>query len=148
MSCHSTRQGHHTTIMGLLGKVSFYVGPSLIHYQCYKLICSDTQAVVVLDTVTFRHHKLEIPTLSTGDRIIHCLQALVKAVRANKSPDSTNEQMLAIEILQAIFKPPASINTKSAYQSANEYNPSTTSKGGQSTKYAKGRSDNTSKGDQ
>ena len=64
------------------------------------------------DTVTFRHHTLEIPMLSTEDRIIHCLQALVKAVRADKSLESTNTQMLAIESLWAIFKPPASTNSE------------------------------------
>ena len=72
------------------------------------------------DRVTFRHHMLEIPTLLTEGPIIHCLRVLVKAVRADKSPDSTNEQMLAIESLRAIFKPPASTNSKHMTSDTNQ----------------------------
>ena len=35
------------------GRQGFYIGPSLVHYQYYNLICGDTQAVVVSDTVLF-----------------------------------------------------------------------------------------------
>jgi uncharacterized tellurite resistance protein B-like protein len=48
--------------------------------------------LVESDTVTFRHHTLEILILLTEDRVIHFLQALVKAVRADKSLDSTNKK--------------------------------------------------------
>jgi len=85
--------------------VGFCVGPSLVHYRCYQLIRSDTQAVVVSDTVLFHHHTLEIPTLTTKDCIIHCLQALVTAVRLDKTPNSTNKQRLALESLRAILTP-------------------------------------------
>ena len=43
------------------GETGFYIGPSLVHYQCYNLICRDTQAVVISDTVVFQHHTLTIP---------------------------------------------------------------------------------------
>jgi len=89
------------------GKVGFYVGPSLVYYRCYKLIRSDKQAVVVSDTVTFWHHTLENPTLTTEDHIIHCLRALVTAVQLDKTPDSTNKQRLSLESLQAILALPA-----------------------------------------
>ena len=49
------------------GKKGFYIGPSLIHYQCYNLIRGDTQAVVVSDTVVFQHHTLTILELTTDD---------------------------------------------------------------------------------
>jgi hypothetical protein len=56
-------------------------------------------AVVVLDTVTFQYHGLKILEKTPEECIIHCLQVLVKAVQADKSLDSTNEQMLAVESL-------------------------------------------------
>ena len=87
------------------GKCGYYVGPALSHYRCYKVIRTATQAVVVSDTVTFQHHTLAIPTISPKDRIIHCLRSLVTAVRQDKSPDSANEQLKAIESLRSIFTP-------------------------------------------
>jgi hypothetical protein len=81
------------------GHVGFYVGPALDHYQCHKILKTLTSAVIISDTVVFQHPTLSVPTLSTTDRIIHCLRALTIAVRADRTPDSCNAQLLAVESL-------------------------------------------------
>jgi len=70
------------------GNEGFYVGPALHHYRCYKVIKNTTQAVVVSDTVVFQHPTLDMPTLTTEDRIIHCLRALTIAIRADRTHDT------------------------------------------------------------
>jgi hypothetical protein len=73
------------------------------HYRCHKVIKTSTSAVIVSDTVVFQHPTLSVPTLTPTDRIIHCLRALTIAVRADRTPDSCNAQLLAVESLRAIF---------------------------------------------
>ena len=87
------------------GGTGFYVGPALEHYRCFKVVKNSTQHVVVTDTVVFQHPTMACPMLSPEDRIIHCLRALTRAIRADRSPDSTQAQLLAIESLRAIFTP-------------------------------------------
>jgi hypothetical protein len=87
------------------GGAGFYVGPSLEHYRCYKVIKNSTQQVAVNDTVVFQHPTLACPTLTPEDRIIHCLRALTKAIQADFTWDSCHEQLLAIESLRAIYTP-------------------------------------------
>ncbi len=81
------------------------------HYRCYTLLRNNTQAIVVSDTVIFRHHTLNLPVLTAEDRIIHCLRALTTAIRADCSPTRMDKQLLAIKSLRAIFSniqdPPA-----------------------------------------
>jgi len=85
------------------GHMGFYVGPALDHYRCHKILKTSTSAVIISDTVVFQHPTLSVPTLTTTDRIIHCLRALTNAVRADKTPDNCNAQLLAVESLRAIF---------------------------------------------
>ncbi len=85
------------------GHCGFYVGPALDHYRCHKILKTSTSAVIISDTVVFQHPTLSVPTLSTTDRIIHCLRALTIAVRADRTPDNCNTQLLAVESLRAIF---------------------------------------------
>ena len=87
------------------GGAGFYVGPSLEHYRCYRVIKNSTQQVAVNDTVVFQHPTLACPTLTPKERIIHCLRALTKAIQADVTWDSCHEQLPAIESLRAIFTP-------------------------------------------
>jgi hypothetical protein len=73
------------------------------HYRCYTLIRNNTQAVVVSNTIIFRHHTLSLPALTTEDRITHCLCALTTAIQADRTPTKTDDQLLAIKSLRAIF---------------------------------------------
>ena len=59
--------------------------------------------MLVLDTVLFQHHTPTIPETATNEPIIHCLRSLTTAIWADRSPDQTNNQLLAIESLCAIL---------------------------------------------
>ena len=85
------------------GIEGFYIGPAMNHYRCYSLLRNNTQAAVISDTVIFRHHTLTLPAITTEDRIIHCLRALTTALQADRTPTRTDDQLLAIESLRAIF---------------------------------------------
>ena len=94
------------------GHMGFYVGPAVDHYRCYKIIKTSTSAVIVSDTVVFQHPTLSVPTLTTTDRIIHCLRALTVAIRADRSKENCHAQLLAVESLRAIFNsPPPPLHT-------------------------------------
>ena len=81
----------------------FYVGPALHHYRCYTLLKRDTRAVVISDTVRFRHPTMAIPTVTPEDRLIHCLRALTQAVQGGSDKDA-NDQLAAIDNMRALFQ--------------------------------------------
>ncbi len=93
------------------GNEGFYVGPALDHYRCFTIIKTSTAAVIVSDTVVFQHLTLSVPTLTTTDRIIHCLRALTVAIRADRTQDDCHAQLLAVESLQSIFNTPTTSTT-------------------------------------
>ncbi len=99
------------------GHQGFYVRPALDHYRCYTVVKTSTSAVVVTDTVTFQHPTLSIPTLTTTDCVIHCLQALTVAIQADRTPDNCHAQLLAVESLRAIFNPPRARPLPTSYAS-------------------------------
>ena len=98
----STRQ-----LWDFRGNKGFYAGPAPDHYRCFTVIETSSSAVIVLDTVIFQHPTLSVPTLTTTDRIFHCLRALTVAIRADGTQDSCRAQLLAVESLQAIFNTPS-----------------------------------------
>jgi hypothetical protein len=77
----------------------FYVGPAPDRYRCFTVIKTSTAAVIVSDTVVFQHPTLSVPTLTTTDRIIHCLRALTVAIRADCTQDNCHAQLLAVKSL-------------------------------------------------
>ena len=99
----SHAKGSTWRLWDFCGNESFYIGPALNHYRCYTVIKNSRQAVVVSDTVTFQHPILDLPALTTEDQIIHCLQALTIAIRADCTHNNCQTQLLAIESLRAIF---------------------------------------------
>ena len=81
---------------------AFYVGPALHHYRCYTLLKKESQAVIISDTICFRHPTFAIDVPSTEDRIVHGLRALTKAL-AGKSFATTEAQLTAIQNLRDII---------------------------------------------
>jgi hypothetical protein len=81
----------------------FYVGPALQHYRCYTILKKESHAVVISDTVRFRHHTLTVPNLTAEDKIIHALRALTTAI-AHNAPSETGAQLQAIAALRDIFR--------------------------------------------
>ena len=90
------------------GQDGFYVGPALNHYRCYSILKRDSQAVVISDTVRFRHHNLTVPNLTAEDKIVHALRALTHNMPSNPAA-STEQQLRAIATLRDIFSNYATI---------------------------------------
>ena len=85
------------------GQDGYFVGPALNHYRCYTVLKKDSQAVIISDTVRFRHHTLTIPDLSAEDKIIHALQTLTHSMTGAPTA-STDDQLMAIASLRDIFR--------------------------------------------
>jgi hypothetical protein len=80
----------------------FYIGPSLVHYRCYRVLNTHSGAVTISDALKFRHHYLPTPELSTADKLLHAVQAIHNTI-ARVSPATNNDQLAAIEALRAII---------------------------------------------
>jgi hypothetical protein len=107
------------------GSDGFYIGPALSHYRCYTLLKRDTRAVVVSDTVRFRHPTMAVPTVTPEDRLFHCLHALTNAVR-HSSNKGADDQLKAIEDLRAICRqlaPPSATPTSTPKPATNAHPP-------------------------
>ena len=80
----------------------FYIGPSLVHYRCYRVLNKHSGAVTISDAVKFRHHYLPTPELSAADKLLHAVQAIHNTI-ARASPADNHDQLAAIEALRAII---------------------------------------------
>ena len=52
----------------------------LCHYWCYHTIIPATGAEHISDIITFQHHMVQIPHMSTTDRIVHAARNLEQAL--------------------------------------------------------------------
>jgi hypothetical protein len=84
-------------------KPSFYIGPALDSYCCFKLVKTDTKSQVILDTIKFCHSYLSFPVPSVEDKIIHSLQVIMGAIRS-APPPAIVSQLKSITALQEIFE--------------------------------------------
>jgi hypothetical protein len=53
---------------------SWYVGPALNSYRCYKIWIWETRALCIIDTLTWFPSKVKLPDSSSTDIILSCLQ--------------------------------------------------------------------------
>jgi hypothetical protein len=84
-------------------KDSFYIGPALDLYCCFKLVKSNTKSQVISDTVEFPHAYRSIPAPTPDNKIIHGLQVMSGALTNAPSPTSMS-QVETIANLRDLFK--------------------------------------------
>jgi len=84
------------------GRDGFNIGPALSHYRCFEVVDSDTKALVISDTVEFRHDYLAPPSISYEDRVLHAINFLSTTIN-EATNDSINSQLIAIDKLREIF---------------------------------------------
>eukprot|EP00956_Cyclotella_meneghiniana_P023402 scaffold45578_cov41-Cyclotella_meneghiniana.AAC.1 len=84
------------------GRDGFSIGPALQHYRCFQVVDSLTKALVISDTVEFRHDYLAAPAVSYEDRLLHAINFLSTAIK-DSTDDSINAQLIAIDNLCEIF---------------------------------------------
>ena len=80
----------------------YYIGPALNHYRCYALLKKESQAIVISDTICFRHPTFAASNPSPEDRIMFALRALTKTIQG-KSFATAAAQLEAIENLRNII---------------------------------------------
>jgi hypothetical protein len=84
------------------GSDGFYIGISLKHYCCHRVVDSKTKSLRISNTVNFRHHYLTIPTVTPANTIVHSLDAIFNAI-TNACPTTSNAQLHAISTLCNLF---------------------------------------------
>jgi hypothetical protein len=80
----------------------YYIGPSLVHYRCYKVLNSHSGAVTISDAVKFRHHYLPAPEPAIANKLLHAVQAIHNTIE-QRPPSAHNDQLAAIEALRDII---------------------------------------------
>jgi hypothetical protein len=80
----------------------FYVGISLEHYHCHRIIDAKTKSLCISNTVDFRHHHLTTLTVTPADTIVHSLDAISNAI-SNAPSTTSNAQLHAISTLCDLF---------------------------------------------
>jgi hypothetical protein len=84
------------------GRDGFNIGPALSHYRCFQVVDADTKALVISDTVEFRHDYLESPKVSYKECLLHDINFLSTAIN-EATDDSITAQLIAIDNLREIF---------------------------------------------
>jgi len=80
------------------------VGPAPNHYHCVQVAMKQTGAVRVTDTVTYKHHNQQIPTITPTDRIVEATKNLERTIKQLlPTPPTTLE---AINKLREIMTTP------------------------------------------
>jgi hypothetical protein len=84
------------------GSDGFYVGISLKHYHCHRIMNAITKSLGISNTVNFRHHYLTIPTVTPANTIVRSLDAISNAI-TNAPSTTSNAQLHAISTLRNLF---------------------------------------------
>ena len=90
------------------GTIGFYVGPTLIHYRCFKCFIPTTNSKRITDTITFLpHNKNPVPTTSTAENILQELRQLIKIAKTSTKPfdfiDDSEDSIKSINEIEKIF---------------------------------------------
>jgi hypothetical protein len=70
------------------GKLGWYLGPALEHYQCHQCHVSATNSERISDTVEFFPHTKAVEALTSQDAAILTAEALTKALKQRKPPEN------------------------------------------------------------
>eukprot|EP00804_Cyclotella_cryptica_P024745 CCRYP_001719-RA/>CCRYP_001719-RA protein AED:0.55 eAED:0.27 QI:0/-1/0/1/-1/0/1/0/424 len=84
------------------GRDGFNIGPALSHYCCFQVVDADTKAIVISNTIDFRHTYLSPPSVSFEDRLLQAITFLSTTIN-EATDDSINAQLIAIDQLRKIF---------------------------------------------
>ena len=79
--CSSMKNPTEEKTWGFHAKKSWYIGPYFDHYRTVQGFLPSTGAVRLSDTVKFKHHAIEIPTLTPADQIFEAAKQLAVAIR-------------------------------------------------------------------
>jgi hypothetical protein len=72
----------------------WYIGPSLKHYCCIRLIMANTGAERLTDTSRYKHHAMPVPTITPTDRIIAATRHLTNTLAGTQ--EAPQDELQAI----------------------------------------------------
>ena len=86
------------------------MGPTLVHYPCFKCFIPATNSERITDTITFLpHNKTPVPKTSTAENILKELRQLIRKSKNSTKPfdfiDNSQDSIKAINELEKIFNP-------------------------------------------
>ena len=92
------------------GSIGFYVGLTLIHYQCFRCFIPTTNSERITDTITFLpQNKNPVPKTSTAENILQELRQLIKIAKTSTKPfdfiDDSEDSIKAINEIENFFTP-------------------------------------------
>ena len=64
----------------------WYVGLTLNNYLFINAVTKGTGAMMLTDTLQFKHHTITTPTIMTTERIVKATQALKKSMEGHPNP--------------------------------------------------------------
>jgi len=83
----------------------WYLGPSMEHYRCHRVLPKVTNAMRVCKTVIFKHKRYTSPTISPTDYITNATQQLVTTIKkAEGIPGYAASQLEQLEQLTDYFQ--------------------------------------------
>ena len=81
------------------GKYGWIVEAAMDHYLCQKVVSKDNKTEMVSDTIEFRHHKFNLPSVTPEDKVLHGVQQLTAALK-NTPASTVDDQLQSIKALQ------------------------------------------------
>ena len=65
---------------GFHSQSGWYVGPSLEHHNCYKILDKTTKHIHITDTLRFNTNIYSLPTATANDELVQSLQYFIKVI--------------------------------------------------------------------
>ena len=93
---------------GVHAEATFYIGPALKHYQCYKAVMQHTGTKQITDTILFQHN-IPLPAVFAMDHLLTAIKQLQDAITHHVIPMATTEKKQLT--LCELFTPPAKLKS-------------------------------------
>ena len=98
-------QPHTRTTWAPHTQQGWYLGPSMEHYRCHRVLPKATNTVRVCETVIFKHKRYTSPTISPTDYITDATQQLITTIKkAEGIPGYATSQLEQLEQLTDYFQ--------------------------------------------
>jgi hypothetical protein len=80
----------------------YYIGLTLAHHRCYRVLNKTTRAVGISDAVKFRPHKTLVPMPTMNDRLLHALHC-IECTLANTTMAPSTIQIQVLHTIRDIL---------------------------------------------
>eukprot|EP00957_Ditylum_brightwellii_P132800 10126056-Ditylum_brightwellii.AAC.1 len=81
---------HKCASWGFHAEDAWYVGPALNHYRCCMVVMKQSTVQQMTNTIKFRHHNVQLPTITPVEQIEKAIKELTNAINANSTEGPAN----------------------------------------------------------